>query len=262
MSGVRPRKRFGQNFLHDPAIIQRIIDCIDPRPDEFIVEIGPGLGALTQPLLRGAGRLTAIEIDRDLPEALQSACRGLGELTVINADALRADFTALSAGAPMRLVGNLPYNISSPLLFHLLGHARAIKDMHFMLQQEVVDRMVASPGSRDYGRLTVALAVRARAQRLFTVGPGAFTPPPKVWSAVVRLQPLEEVPEPRVLDQLDRLLIQAFSQRRKTLRNSLGKLVGLDDLATCGLDGQARPETLSPSAFLSLARLLATRTAD
>ena len=193
-----PRKRFGQNFLHDPAVIGRIVQAINPRPGDHLVEIGPGQGAITLPLLDAAGRLDVVELDRDLVGPLAERCRGIGELGVYNADALSFDYCALAGSGPLRVVGNLPYNISTPLLFHLLEQHRCISDMHFMLQKEVVDRMAARPGSGAWGRLGVMLQYRCRVTPLFTIGAGAFRPPPKVESAFVRLEPREAPPVTRV----------------------------------------------------------------
>jgi len=253
----RARKRFGQHFLHDPAVIARIVRAIAPRAGDALVEIGPGLGALTAPLLEAAGALTVIELDRDVIPHLRAACRDNPALRVIEADALRVDYSALAAqlapGSRLRLAGNLPYNISTPLLFHLLEHAGAIADMHFMLQKEVVRRLCAAPDTADYGRLTVTLAARAEAAGLFTVGPGAFNPPPRVDSAVVRITP-RPAPFPlRDLARYDRLVTLAFGQRRKTLHNALRGEVSPGAFATAGVDARARGETLSPEAFARLA---------
>ena len=250
------RKRFGQHFLHDPGVIQRILAAIDPRPGEAVVEIGPGRGALTEGLLQSAGALDAIEIDRDLAARLRAAVRAQ-PLTLHEADALRFDFAALSRlrGARLRVVGNLPYNVSTPLLFHLIGHPQAIADLHVMLQKEVIDRIVAEPGSGEYGRLTVMLAPWVRAERLFDVGPGAFRPPPRVWSAVVRLA-MREQPAFAVDERYGRVVAAAFAQRRKTLRNALRALLDAPDMEAVGVDPGARPETLPPAAYGALARLL------
>ena len=223
----RPRKRFGQNFLHDPAVIRRILAAVAPRPGEHLVEIGPGQGAITVELLKAAGRLDAVELDRDLVEPLAQRCRGLGTVRIHNADALTFDLCGLaSAGKRLRLVGNLPYNISTPLLFRFLDEASCIEDMHLMLQREVVDRITAAPGSKTYGRLSVMVQTYCRATPLFTIRPGAFNPAPKVDSAFLRLSPDRPLPYP-VEDRqiLARLVAAAFSQRRKTLRNSLRGLV-------------------------------------
>jgi 16S rRNA (adenine1518-N6/adenine1519-N6)-dimethyltransferase len=261
----RARKRFGQHFLHDPAVIARIVRAIAPKPGEALVEIGPGLGALTAPLLEAAGALTVVELDRDVIPHLRAACGDAPALRVIQADALRVDFTELrgalaaelAPGARLRLAGNLPYNISTPLLFHLLEHSSAIADMHFMLQKEVVRRICAGPGTDDYGRLTVTLAARAEAAELFTVGPGAFQPPPQVDSAVVRIVP-RPAPFPiRDLARYDRLATLAFNQRRKTLHNALKGEVGDAAFAAAGIDPRARGETLSPEQFARLANAAA-----
>lgn len=250
----RPRKRFGQHFLHDAGVIARIVAAIGPRPGERLVEIGPGLGALSLPLLQRAGRLEVVEIDRDVVGPLREKCAGHGELVVHQGDALAFDFAALAgAGPPLRVCGNLPYNISTPLLFHLLGQGSAIQDMHFMLQREVVVRMAAAPGGRDYGRLTVMLAAACRVEPLFRVGAGAFTPPPRVESAVVRLTPLRPAPFP-VGEPSDfaRLVAAAFSMRRKTLRNALRQLIGETEFQRVGIDPGRRPETLTPAEFGAL----------
>jgi 16S rRNA (adenine1518-N6/adenine1519-N6)-dimethyltransferase len=253
----RPRKRFGQHFLHDRGVIARIVDAIDPRPGDRLVEIGPGLGALTVPLLERCGRLEVIEIDRDVIPVLQERCAGRGELLVHNRDVLTVDFGALAAGGPpLRVCGNLPYNISTPLLFHLLSSPRAIRDMHFMLQKEVVDRMAAPPGGKNYGRLTVMLAAACRVERLFKVGAGAFSPPPKVESAVARLLPATTPPFPLPdPDRFAQLVAAAFSMRRKTLRNSLRGLVDEAAFAVAGVDPGRRPETLQPAEFAALAAI-------
>ncbi len=251
----RARKRFVQHFLHEPGVISRIVRAIAPKPGEPLVEIGPGLGALTAPLLEAAGALTVIELDRDVIPHLREACGGGERLEVVQADALRVDYTALARGRRLRLAGNLPYNISTPLLFHLLEHSGAVADMHFMLQKEVVRRICAVPDTDDYGRLTVTLAARAEAVELFTVGPGAFKPPPQVDSAVVRITP-RPAPFPiRDLARYDRLALLAFNQRRKTLHNALKGEVGDAGFAAAGIDPRARGETLSPEQFARLANL-------
>jgi len=253
----RAKKRFGQNFLHDPMVIQRIIRAIDPRSGEHLVEIGPGQGAITRELLRAVGRLDAIELDRDLLHLLATACGDLGELNIINADALRFDFCSLASdGQPLRLVGNLPYNISTPILFHLMNQAACIRDMHFMLQKEVVDRMAAEPGSKTYGRLSVMMQAWCRIDALFEIGPGAFRPAPKVDSAIVRLVPHQQAPFP-VDDSayFARLVAAAFSQRRKTLRNSLRQLVAQATIEAVGIDPSSRAERLSLEDFVRLSNL-------
>jgi len=248
------RKRFGQNFLHDRNVIARIVRSINARPGERLVEIGPGQGALTYPLLEAIGDLTAIEIDRDLIALLEREAPRHGRLQLIEADALDFDFTALAGGGSLRLVGNLPYNISSPILFHALTHAAVIQDMHFMLQKEVVERMAASHGNKDYGRLSVMLQARCRVEPLFLVAPGAFTPAPKVESAIVRLTPLppEQVAD-RPFTALDRIVRAAFGQRRKTLRNALAGVIESDQLSALGIDPGLRAEQVSVGDFLRLA---------
>jgi 16S rRNA (adenine1518-N6/adenine1519-N6)-dimethyltransferase len=251
---IRARKRFGQHFLHDPAILRKIAESVNPAPSDRLLEIGPGQGALTRHLLSMASTLDAIEIDRDLAALLRS---GFPErLTLHQADALKFDYAALAIarGGPLRIVGNLPYNISTPLLFKLLDNIDHVVDMHVMLQREVVDRMAASAGDQDYGRLTVMLSPRLQIDKLFDIGPGAFQPPPRVWSAVARLTVL---PAPRfvVPPQYAPVVAAAFSQRRKTLRNSLRNLIPESAFAVAGVDPTARPETLSPSQFAALAAL-------
>jgi 16S rRNA (adenine1518-N6/adenine1519-N6)-dimethyltransferase len=254
---VPVRKRFGQHFLHDPGVIRRIIDTVAPAAGERIVEVGPGRGALTWGLLERARRLEVIEIDRDLARALEADPRAKDGLTVHVENVLDTDFVRLrGAGAPLRVVGNLPYNISTPLLFRLLTQRTAISDMYFMLQKEVVDRMAAQPGGKDYGRLTVMLAAVSEVEALFDVGPGAFQPRPKVWSAIVRLRPTEHPRFEMGRDGVLRTLVTAaFSHRRKTLRNSLKGLLTSQDIESCGIDPQLRPETLAPAQFGLLAAL-------
>jgi 16S rRNA (adenine1518-N6/adenine1519-N6)-dimethyltransferase len=258
-TGPRPRrKRFGQHFLHDPTVLEHIVAEVGPRPDDRLVEIGPGRGALTRLLLEsGKGALDAIEIDRDLAALLRSELAGYPRFVLHEVDALEFDFTQLgqARGGRLRVVGNLPYNISTPLLFHLLKHAGAIEDLHVMLQREVVARMAAQPDDADYGRLTIMLAPWVSVERLFDVGPGAFTPPPRVWSAVVRLTMRAE-PAFAVSPHFAQVVTAAFSHRRKTLRNALRGLVSLEQIESCGLDAGARPETFAPQAFNELARTL------
>jgi 16S rRNA (adenine1518-N6/adenine1519-N6)-dimethyltransferase len=242
-SSHRPRKRFGQHFLHDPQVLARIVEAVAPCPGDLIVEIGPGEGALTSPLLERAGALQVIEIDRDLAARL----RERPGLTVHEADALEFDFARFPAG--MRLVGNLPYNISTPLLFHLARYAERVRDLHFMLQLEVVERMVAAPSTAAYGRLSVALQARFTMEKLFTVGKGAFRPAPKVESALVRMVPLVAA---LAIDE--DLLRRAFSARRKQLRNALAGV----DLARAGIDPTLRPENLSPADYARLSAVSAS----
>ncbi len=259
----RPRKRFGQNFLHDPGVVQHILAAIAPQPQERIVEIGPGQGAITRELLRLVESLDAVELDRDLVAALPGICADLGRLRLHNADALKFEFCRLTKpGERLRIVGNLPYNVSTPLLFHLLEQSWCIEDMHFMLQREVVDRMVSTPGNKHYGRLSVMLQITCDVQRLFDVGPGAFRPPPKVESSFVRLRPLRQpifpVGDPVLFGQLVR---QAFAQRRKTLRNTLRGLLSAEQMQQLGIDPSLRAESLSVEQFARLANA-ACKTSD
>jgi 16S rRNA (adenine1518-N6/adenine1519-N6)-dimethyltransferase len=248
----KPRKRFGQNFLTDRNIVGKIVSAIAPRPGDNLVEIGPGLGAMTRPLLERAQRMQAVELDRNLIPQLVENCRGAGELIVHEADALEFDFSTL--GAPLRVVGNLPYNISTPLLFHLITQITHIRDMHFMLQKEVVDRMGAAPDTDDYGRLSVMLQYHCMVEPLFTVSPAAFNPQPKVDSRIVRLLPHPAPPCP-VLNYADFsvLVKQAFAQRRKTLRNTLKQLLDAERIAALGIDPGTRAETLGLADFAKLA---------
>ena len=257
---MHTRKRFGQHFLHDPEIIARIAACIGPRPGEALVEIGPGQGALTTPLLAAAGALDVIEIDRDLAAALHRQFHEQPALRVHTGDALELDYGALARelGRPLRVVGNLPYNISTPLLFHLLTYSRHIHDMHFMLQKEVVERIVAEPGSNQYGRLGVMLAPHVRATRLLEIGPGAFRPAPRVWSAVVRLQVRQDLPPWAAPPHYGAVVTAAFGQRRKTLRNSLGRLLSAAQISATGIDPGARAETLAAEQFGQLALAVAS----
>ena len=255
----RPRKRFGQHFLRDPAVIDRIVRTINPQADDTLVEIGPGQGAITLPLLRAAGRLQVVELDRDLVEPLQQQARDAGNLTVHNADALRFDFCELATHGSLRVVGNLPYNISTPLLFHLLEQSRCVSDMHFMLQKEVVDRLAAEPGCGQYGRLSVMIQYRCAVTPLFTIGAGAFRPPPRVESAFVRLHPYH-TPPVAVQDEavLAAVVQQAFSQRRKTLRNVLRDMVDAGAMQALGIDPALRAEMLGIREFAALANHVAT----
>ena len=250
---MKTRKRFGQYFLHDPGVLKRIVEAIDPAPGDAIVEIGPGEGALTRPLLERVAHLTAIEIDRDLATTL-SRDFPAERLSVVCADVLDFDFSVLPPG--LRVVGNLPYNISTPILFHLANYAGQVRDMHFMLQREVVQRMVAKHSTPDYGRLSVMLQTRFRMQKLFNVAPGAFRPPPKVESAVVRLVPIAAQPD---WDQavLERIVRQAFSARRKTLRNALP--LEPAEYEELGIDPKLRPENLSPADYLRITRRVCAR---
>jgi 16S rRNA (adenine1518-N6/adenine1519-N6)-dimethyltransferase len=261
---VKPAKKaLGQHFLHERGIIDKMLLAISPKPGDRFVEIGPGQGALTFPLLDRHGALTAIEFDRDLLAPLTAAAKAHGELSLIHSDVMDVDFTELarqmSDDGRIRLVGNLPYNLSSPILFHALDHAAAIRDMHFMLQKEVVDRMAAAPGSKVYGRLSVMLQAYCEVTALFKVPPGAFRPPPKVDSAVVRLVPRPPerigIADPRRFAAIVRA---AFGQRRKTLRNALGGVCTVEDMAAAGIDPQARAEQLAVADFVRLAAVAPT----
>ncbi len=251
----RPRKRFGQHFLHDQHVIDCLLRAIDPKPGEALVEIGPGRGALTYPLLQRCRRLTAIELDRDLVPRLEAEAKRYGELRVINADILEFDIASLAAERRLRLVGNLPYNISTPLMFHLLESAGHIRDMHFMVQKEVALRIVAGPGEANYGRLSVMLQYRCDCQYLFDVAPGSFSPPPRVDSAVVRMLPLNE---PRCdvgeFSVFSALVQSAFSQRRKTVSNSLKARLDRESIRACNIDPGARAENLSVEDFARLSK--------
>ena len=255
MAGHRARKRFGQHFLTDPGVIDAIVRHIHPAAQDVIVEIGPGQGAITDLLARQAGHVHAIELDRDLAKALRTHYADNDAVTIHEADALTFDFASL--GQKLRIVGNLPYNISTPLLFHLMNFRDRILDMHFMLQKEVVDRMAASPGSKAYGRLGIMLGCHLHIESLFDVDRQAFEPPPAVTSAVVRLDPLP--PGTYTIENeagLSTLVATAFMQRRKTVRNSLKTLADSTDLQAAGIDGGLRPEQISIAQYVALANHL------
>ena len=253
MSSHQAKKQLGQHFLHDAGIIDRIVRAVDPQPGEHIVEIGPGQGALTIPMLRRHGGLDVIEFDRDLIAGLHDISQRIAPLQIIHADVLTVDLTALAGGGRIRLIGNLPYNISSPILVHALEHADAIIDMHFMLQKEVVDRMAAGPGSKVYGRLSVMLQAYAQVQSLFKVPPGAFRPPPKVDSAVVRVIP-RTAQDIAVRDRalFSRVVQAAFGQRRKTLRNALSSVCDVALMESVGIDPGDRAERIDVARFIAL----------
>ena len=261
MTAHRPRKRFGQHFLTDPGVIDGIVSAIDPQPGDTIVEIGPGHGAITEPLAKRAGKLHCVELDRDLAAALRHRFKDRANVTIHEADALNFDFCEL--GDCLRIVGNLPYNISTPLLFHLIDSRECISDMYFMLQKEVVDRMTAAPGNKTYGRLGIMLGCHLGVEALFDVGPQCFDPPPAVTSAVVRLAPLGN-DRPAIDDEklLGRLVATAFSQRRKTLRNALKTLLDETELRTLGIDPGKRPESLPIADYVSLANYVSRRNGD
>ncbi len=255
MAEHRARKRFGQHFLHDQNIIQRIITAINPQRDQTIIEIGPGKGALTIPLLEHLDILHVLEVDRDLAQALAKKYEGEEKIIIHCLDALTYDFKELD-NQHLRIIGNLPYNISTPLIFHLLKNNQLIDDMVFMLQEEVIDRMCASPGSKDYGRLSVMVQANCDAEKLFTVSPGAFSPPPKVMSAIIKLQPYD-----KLLKQISdypcfaHIVKQAFSQRRKTLKNCLKGTLDEQQIINLGISPGTRAETLPIDNFIQLANV-------
>lgn len=253
----RARKRFGQNFLQDQAVINRILEVIDPSTDDNLVEIGPGQGAITTLLLDKSKKIHAVELDRDLIPLLEKKCGAHGDITIHNVDALKFDFKSLAGDQKIRLVGNLPYNISTPILFHLLSQQYAIKDMHFMLQKEVVERMAASPGSKTRGRLSVMIQAQCAVTSLFTIPPTAFDPAPKVDSAFVRLEPFEK-PRFEINDMqvFAKLVKQAFSQKRKTLRNNLKKWITDAQFETAAIQPGLRAEALQTEDFARLSNLV------
>jgi 16S rRNA (adenine1518-N6/adenine1519-N6)-dimethyltransferase len=251
------RKRFGQNFLHDQEVIKRIVSCVAPQAEDLLVEIGPGQAALTRPLLESGADLHLIELDRDLVAQLEKQFSDHSNITIHSCDALKANIPEMTGQRPFRLIGNLPYNISTPLIFHVLQWHNQVIDMHFMLQKEVVDRMAAAPGSRTYGRLSVMTQYRCKVTSLFDVKPESFSPRPKVCSSIVRLQPLTEPPvDAGSFANLEQVVAAAFSMRRKTLRNSLRNLFTADQIHAAGVDPGQRAEQLSLSQFAALARSL------
>jgi 16S rRNA (adenine1518-N6/adenine1519-N6)-dimethyltransferase len=250
----RARKRFGQHFLHDQEVVHRIVGTLGLQPGELVIEIGPGKGVLTAPLLEAGARVIAVEIDRDLVAELRT--RFVNEaFEIVSADILKADIAALTDDRPLRLIGNLPYNISTPLMFHVLQSARHLRDMHFMVQKEVADRMAAQPGSKTYGRLTVMLGAQLQIQRLFDVPPGAFRPPPQVDSSVVRLIPHPQAPaiQPDHQATFELVVRHCFSQRRKTLRKSLSAWMPESAFGALSMSPTARPEELTIVQFAELA---------
>ena len=253
-----PRKRFGQNFLHDHNIIYSLLSSLNAQAKDHWVEIGPGMGALTEPLLAQGLNLEVVELDRDLVVYLKDKFKAYPHLQIHSADALRFDFAALAKdNEKLRVIGNLPYNISTPLMFHLLDNAKCIEDMHFMLQKEVVDRICADPGSKKYGRLSVMMQYYCKTELLFDVPPESFDPAPKVMSAIVKLIPHAQPPvEVNNLKMLNRVVVQAFSQRRKTLRNSLKKLIEEDAISALGVDPNLRAEMISLTDFARLSNLI------
>ena len=257
----KARKRFGQNFLHDHGVIDNIIASIHPKAGEHLVEIGPGQGALTADVLERAGELDVVELDRDLIPTLLLRFGLNKNFRIHEADALKFDFSSLKTDdRPLRIIGNLPYNISTALIFHLLSFESLIKDMHFMLQKEVVQRLAASPGEKHYGRLGIMTQYYCRVDNLFTVGPGAFKPAPKVDSAIVRLEPYRQLPNPcKDRQKLEQIVRDAFSQRRKTVRNTLKQHLQADELTTLDINPSARPEVLTLAEYVRIADYLSER---
>ncbi len=255
----RARKRFGQNFLHDAGVIHRILRAVHAREGQHLLEIGPGQGAITEGLLDSGAQLDVIELDLDLIPILLAKFAQRPNFRLNQGDALKFDFSRLEAQPrSLRVVGNLPYNISTPLIFHLLDQAELIQDMHFMLQKEVVERLAATPGGGDWGRLSIMVQYHCRVEHLFNVGPGAFNPAPKVDSAIVRLVPHDSLPHPAKDHRLlERVVREAFNQRRKTLRNTLKALLPASEIEAAGVDGSLRPEQLDLAAFVRLADRLA-----
>ena len=257
--GHQAKKRFGQNFLHNESVISRIVDAINPEPNENLVEIGPGLGALTEPVIDRAGKLSVVELDRDLAKRLRHHPFIGPHLTIYEIDALKFDFGELSSQEkPLRIFGNLPYNISTPLIFHLLTFKDKVKDMHFMLQKEVVERMAAGPDCKTYGRLSIMTQYQCQVIPVMEIGPEAFKPAPKVDSAIVRLIPHKEIKNPvSDINILNTVCITAFNQRRKTIRNSFKKLLTVEQLAELSIDPTLRPENLSVDDYIRIANYIA-----
>ena len=252
--GHQARKRFGQNFLHDAGVVDRIVGAINPHADDNLLEIGPGTGTLSEPLLEACPGMQMIELDRDLIPGLRTRFFRYPELTLHSADALRFDYRAIAGSGPLRVVGNLPYNIATPLIFRLLEFGNVIHDMHFMLQKEVVERMAASPGDSQWGRLAIMTQYHCRVQPLFRVGSGAFSPAPKVDSAIVRIVPHDELPcSAADTDKLATVVRTAFNARRKTLRRALAPLFGDADWPRLGLDPGLRPQNLTLADYVMLA---------
>ncbi|WP_166263416.1 16S rRNA (adenine(1518)-N(6)/adenine(1519)-N(6))-dimethyltransferase RsmA [Marinobacter caseinilyticus] len=255
--GHQARKRFGQNFLHDAGVIERIVRSIHAKPDDTMVEIGPGLGALTEEILLVNPNLHVVELDRDLIPVLRTKFFNYPGFQIHEGDALKFDFAQLVTDKPLRIVGNLPYNISTPLIFHLLGQSGVVQDMHFMLQKEVVQRLAAVPGDNNYGRLGIMAQYFCKVQPLFEVGPGAFRPSPRVDSAIVRLVPHRTLPHPaKDLKTLQAVVRTAFNARRKTLRKALGSLISAEQLNDLGIDDGLRPENLTLANYVTIADAL------
>ncbi len=263
--GHRARKRFGQNFLHDDYIIESIVNAIHPLPGDNLIEIGPGLAALTEPVAERAGHLNVVELDKDLAERLENHPELKDKLSVNQGDAMKFDFRQLDTGGDkkMRIFGNLPYNVSTPLMFHLFEFADRIQDMHFMLQKEVVNRLCASPGGKNYGRLTVMAQYYCKMIPVLEVPPESFKPAPKVDSAVVRLVPHETLPYPaKDLATLERVCKEGFSLRRKTIRNVFKQTIDAEALESLGINPSARPENLALKDFVAIANYLVDQKAS
>ena len=260
--GHQAKKRFGQNFLHNDAVISDIVDVINPEPGENLIEIGPGLGALTEPVIERAKQLSVVELDRDLAHRLRHHPFLAPHLTIYETDALNFDFSQLLKNEeglenPLRIFGNLPYNISTPLIFHLLTFKDKVKDMHFMLQKEVVERMAAGPNCKAYGRLSIMTQYQCQVFPVMEIGPEAFKPAPKVDSAIVRLIPHKEITNPaKDINALNTVCLTAFNQRRKTIRNSFKKLLSEEQLSTLNIDANLRPENLSIDDYIKLANFI------
>jgi len=262
--GHQAKKRFGQNFLHDDAVICKIVDAINPEPGENLVEIGPGLAALTEPVIERAGKLSVIELDRDLAHRLRHHPFLAPHLTIYETDALKFDFSQLSSPEqPLRIFGNLPYNISTPLIFHLLTFNKQVQDMHFMLQKEVVERMAATPNCKAYGRLSIMTQYQCQVIPVMEIGPEAFNPAPKVDSAIVRLIPHQHIKNPvKDIAMLNKVCLAAFNQRRKTIRNSFKKLLSVEEIEGLGIDAGIRPENLTLEEYSMIANYLSDQPQD
>ncbi len=256
--GHQAKKRFGQNFLHNEAIISNIVDAINPEPNENLIEIGPGLGALTEPVVERAGKLSVVELDRDLAHRLRHHPFLSKDITIYEKDALTFDFSQLAnKDNPLRIFGNLPYNISTPLIFHLLSFKEVVKDMHFMLQKEVVERMASAPNCKAFGRLSIMTQYQCQVIPVMEIGPEAFKPAPKVDSAIVRLIPHKEIKNPvKNINDLNKVCLAAFNQRRKTIRNSFKKIISSEQLASLEIDATLRAENLNLNQYVTLANFI------
>lgn len=256
--GHQAKKRFGQNFLHNDAVISDIVDAINPEPEENLIEIGPGLGALTEPVIERAKKLSVVELDRDLAERLRHHPFLAPHLTIYETDALKFDFAQLATDEkPLRIFGNLPYNISTPLIFHLLTFKDKVQDMHFMLQKEVVERMAAGPDCKAYGRLSIMTQYQCEVIPVMEIGPEAFKPAPKVDSAIVRLVPHRKINNPvKDINALNTICLAAFNQRRKTIRNSFKNLISVAQLEALNIDANLRPENLTLDDYIMLANFI------